>query len=112
MAKAPPPGKTINEASRRFRITLGGETRELSLTDLGPGDDLVARQQTGIPVQPFFEEDRFGPDSLLILWWMARRKNGEKRLKFSEVLAEFPSYAAIEAADPEMVMVEDDSPEA
>ena len=111
MATAPDP-VVETEPNRRFQISLRGRTIELSMEDLGPGDDLVSRQQTGFPVQSFFDETRFGPDSLLILWWMARRKNGETRLKFAEVLAEFPTYKTVTDAGFELELVEEgDSPE-
>lgn len=84
MAKAPRPGQTPNsETAQRvgLKIRLGDVSKILHMNDLGPNDDLAARKQTGLPVTPFFEEDKFGADSLLIMWWMARRKDGEPNLR-------------------------------
>lgn len=101
MALAPVPGVGKRQAAERsgMRITLGGQTYTLHIADLGPQDDLVARKETGLPVTPFFAEDRFGMDSLLIVYWMARRKSGEANLRFQQVLDEFPSYASISDSD-------------
>lgn len=102
MSLAPVPGVGKKAAAERtgMRITLGGRTLTLHTADLGPQDDLVARKETGLPVTPFFAEDRFGMDSLLIVWWMARRKNGgEPNLRFQQVLDEYPSYEAITASE-------------
>lgn len=97
MALAPVPGVGKRQSVERsgMRITLGSRTVTLHLADLGPADDLVARKETGLPVTPFFAEDRFGMDSLLIVFWMARRKSGEPNLRFQAVLDEFPSYNSI-----------------
>lgn len=97
MALAPVPGVGKRQTAERsgMRITLGGRTVTLHLADLGPQDDLVARKETGLPVTPYFAEDRFGMDSLLIVYWMARRKNGEPNLRFQHVLDEFPTYNSI-----------------
>lgn len=94
---APVPGAKKQDAVRRvgIRISVRGLEWTLHLSDLGPADDLVARKETGLPVTPFIQEDRFGMDSLLVLYWTVRRKNGEPTLRFSEVLEEFPSYESI-----------------
>lgn len=117
MATAPTPttapnGTPAGEPTRKLKITLGGAERVLDFAEVGPGDDIVARKETGLAISPFLEENTVGADSVLILWWFARRKNGEPRLTFAEVLAEFPTYQALAEAQPEIVMVEDDRPEA
>lgn len=90
MATAPTPG---SGKSKRLglRITIDGDTRDLYLADLGPADDLRARKECGLPVTQFVSEERFGLDSLAVLWWTARRKTGEPKLKFSEVVKRFPN---------------------
>ena len=108
MAHAPTPGKA---AAKRvaLKITVNGDERVLHLADLGPNDDLLARKETGLPVSQFVTEDSFGLDSLAILWWVARRKNGEPRLKFREVLKTFPTMAeAADAVDIEEIIDGDD----
>lgn len=100
-AHAPRPGQVRKDEANRtgLEITLRGETRTLHLADLGPGDDLESRKQTGLPVAAFMGAETFGPDSLLILWWMARRKSGEPSLRFASVLEEFPSYDELASAE-------------
>lgn len=112
MATAPTPGAATPGPAKTFRMTLSGKTLELDTTQLGPGDDLVSRQQTGFPVTGFLDQAAIGADSLLILWWMARRKNGEPALTFAEVLLEFPSYQAIADANPDLTVAEAGAPEA
>jgi len=117
MAKAPSPGKIERaqaeglidaapladgerpeEKPRYLRLTVGGLTKVIDWASLGPGDDLVSRQQCGIPVSALLGIDQFGGDLLLILWWTARRLNGEPRLTFATVLGEFPTNADLDAA--------------
>lgn len=114
MANAPRPGRARQEEARRqaervaIRITLNGESYTLHIGDLGPQDDLVARKQVGLPVTPFFAEDRFGMDSLLIIYWMARRKSGESTLQFQAVLDEYPTYESVTNAGFQIEALEDD----
>lgn len=112
MATAPTPGAATPAGVKKFRITISDTTLELDTTQLGPGDDLVSRQQTGFPVTGFLDQATIGADSLLILWWMARRKNGEPNLSFAEILLEFPSYQAINDANPDLTVVDTEAPEA
>lgn len=124
MATAPTPGKgpaarAQEEEVQRTAMVIKQGDREwvLAIDDLGPNDDLISRKQTGLPVTPFFEEDKFGADSLMILYWMARRKAGEDRLRYAEVVEEYPSYKAVadagfslEAFEEGSDIVDDDSP--
>lgn len=113
MAKAPTPGKgpaakaQEKEAERSAMvIRCRGNEYVLHVDDLGPQDDLLSRKQTGLPVTPFFEDEKFGSDSLLIMYWMARRKSGEDRLRYQDVINEFPSYKSISEAKFEVEAVE------
>lgn len=100
MGLAPVPGVGRRQQAERtgIRISVGGNTWVLHTSDLGPQDDLISRKETGLPVTPFFSEDRFGMDSLLIMFWVCRRKNGEPNLRFQQVLDEYPSYESIDQA--------------
>lgn len=119
MATAPTPGQARTDAERDlFRrsgivLTWGPENdrREyvLNLGDLGPGDDVRSRKETGFPVSSFFSEDRFGADSVLVLLWMARVKGGEDRLRFAQVLAEYPTFASIAAQNPQIEELTDET---
>lgn len=94
MATAPTPGKQRKQRTG-LQITLGDDTRILYMADLGPHDDMLARKETTMPVSSFVGEDVFALDSVAVLWWMACRKNGQPRLKFREVIKDFPSYAEL-----------------
>jgi len=89
-------------------IVCGDKEYSLDPRDLGPADDLESRRQTGFPVSPFFESERFGSDSLLVLYWTARRKNGEGSLRFDEVLKMFPTMSSIEEAGFEIKSVDEE----
>lgn len=109
MGLAPTPGVGRRQAVERtgVRITIGGESWILHTSDLGPQDDLMARKETGLPVTPFFGEDRFGMDSLLVMLWVARRKAGEQNLRFQQVIDQYPTYESINAAGLEVEAIED-----
>ena len=97
--------------AKKLRLTFDGKVYDISPSQLGPGDDLVTRQQVGFPLMPFLREDVFGADSILILLWTGRRKNGEPNLTFNDVLAEYPTYEALENIDFEIESIDED-PEA
>lgn len=92
MATAPRPGaiERAQAAQRGFKITVDGESLTLRLGDLGPADRMACRAETGIPLGDFLGE-AFESDSIVILWWLARRKHGAPRLKLANVLADFSS---------------------
>lgn len=125
MVKAPRPGVTKKPKRAAIRITVEGDTCTLYMADLSPEDDLLARKETGYPVSPFINDERFGADSFALLWWMARRKRGERRLRFREVLKEMPGvvelgemlddgrieFEAIEEGDEDVIDVEEAGPD-
>lgn len=98
MATAPRPGaiERAQAAQAGFKITVDGETLTLRIGDLGPADRMACRAETAavfgtsIPLGDFLGE-AFESDSIVVLWWLARRKNGARRLKLGNVLADFPS---------------------
>jgi len=94
--------------SRILRITVGGRAYELDVMQLGPGDDRITRAETGLPVSSIIESSTFGADSLLMLFWLARRKAGETALRYTTVEAAYPTFAAIAAAGFELEEVVDD----
>lgn len=94
MGLAPTPGASKRKR-QGVRITIDNDTRDLHLADLGPQDDAISRKETGMPVTSFIDEDTFALDSVAVLWWMACRKNGQPRLKFRDVLKDFPSYSEL-----------------
>lgn len=109
MAKAPTPGVTRQieidqqveaELSRRIRITCTAEnkTYELEFGDLGPREDRISMQQTGFPVSAFFDQDRLGALSVLVLWWTMLRRNGKPNLPFAKVEAKYRDNRRFQAA--------------
>lgn len=109
MAKAPTPGVTRQveidqqveaELSRRIRITCAAEnkTLELEFGDLGPREDRISMQQTGFPVSAFFDQDRLGALSVLVLWWTMLRRNGKPNLPFAKVEAKYRDNRRFQAA--------------
>ena len=130
MAKAPTPKaeprhetKARKEQARRsyLAITIGGERRELWPSKLGPADDDITRRQLGTPISAVIPAILSGDyavagDTLLLLWWITRRKNGEPGLSWRQVLAEFPTNDDLLDAAPDLDLVipdlDEDAPEA
>ncbi len=107
----PLPGETPavspGTAKPFLRITMGGRSLDVHTSQLGPVDDAEARQQTGGPLSPMFEPGYvFGSDTLIALWWFARRRHGEPRLRYRDVVAEFPTVASIYAAEPDITQID------
>lgn len=109
MAKAPTPGASRQieidqqveaELSKRIRITCAAEnkTYELEFGDLGPREDRISMQQTGFPVSAFFDQDRLGALSVLVLWWTMLRRNGKPNLQFAKVEAKYRDNRRFAAA--------------
>lgn len=129
MASAPTPGvgrrmeisaETEKALDVKFRITCAaeGKTLELSLGDLGPRDDLISKRETGYPVTAFFGFEQVTTLSVLIMWWMARRHNGEPNLSWSKVEGAYRDNRRFAAAgfdvwvdDPSDVDGDDPEPE-
>lgn len=115
MAKAPKPGSTPSSSNAQVTgmiIRHGDKEYPLNLEDLGPEDDLVCRRATGMPISPFFGQDVFGTDSLLMMYWFARRKSGDLNLRYEDLLKTFPTFKSVEDADFEIRGIEetDDDP--
>lgn len=109
MAKAPRPGKPREqkEATKRFRITVKGRTLELPAT-LTLNEKMTVRLATGIPFDQFLlSEQRIGEDTVAVLWWLARRANGEPQLAWSAFAGE---WETIDSNDLEVDLVDDDDP--
>lgn len=118
-AKAPRPGVTqrkeeTNAARQVMTIRVRDETRTLALGLLPIKEKLIVRKATGLPFEAFFgSEGSFGEDSLLVMWWLAGRANGDPFLTFTQASDAWPSdlteddlevsvdEPAEEASDPE-----------
>lgn len=78
MATAPRPGvgkrnEAANAARQIMTLTLRGETRQLAIGNIPFSERMVVRKATGLPLEAFTGEDKFGLDTLMVLWWLAGR---------------------------------------
>jgi hypothetical protein len=126
MAKAPTAAQAQRalrgqpkKPGRRVTMTIEGRTLVLDFRTLGPADDAISRAQTGVPISGIemniaAGKYLMGGDTLLIMWWMARRKAGEHNLSFAEVCAQYPTYDVLDnaAVTYDLVGEDDDDPEA
>lgn len=115
MATAPVPGRTRadDEANVILRITMAGKTLELQPAALTLQEKFVIRNSTGMPFEAFFTGgmNSVGEDSVAVLWWLARRANGEPNLPFLTFAEDWkfdPEGFDLEEVTPDEV---DDRPE-
>ena len=113
MATAPRPGagrrqKATEAAQRVLRITVCGETRTLAPDNLPFSEQVAVRKACGgLPFSAFWGDGpTVGVDSLQVMWWLARRANGEPSLQLATVLEEWP-----ETLNPDDFAVELDIPD-
>lgn len=93
------------------RFDWDSRSLEIRFADLGPGDDLVARREIGMPVTAFLTS--FGNDTITVLWWVARRKAGERALTYKQAEKEITSRRPDAKVQMEAIYAEvDTSPEA
>jgi hypothetical protein len=122
MAKAPRPGTVREietdaqveaELSKRIRVTCAAEnkTYELEFGDLGPREDRISMQQTGYPVSAFFDADRLSALSVLVIWWVMLRRNGQPNLQFSKVESKYRDNRRFAAAGFEVQVIDADGNE-
>lgn len=88
MPTAPTPGRVQADAAARVRVrmTIGDKTLEVQPSALSLDEKFVIRNATGLPIEAFFTEGQntIGEDSLAVLWWVARRANGEPHLPWNQ----------------------------
>lgn len=106
MATAPEPGigrkkeeRVTREKAAQSVITIayGEDSLSLAWLNVPIGEQLVVRKATGLPLTAFtmpLADAETGPgvigeDSLLVLWWLARRAKGESQLTFSSAVDEW-----------------------
>ncbi len=115
MAKAPTPGRARTEeaAATTIRMTMGGKTLEVQPAALSLKERFVIRSATGLPFEAFFAggENAVGEDSVAVLWWCARRANGEENLPFAQFMGEWVFDANDFDIEVDEDDGEDDSPE-
>lgn len=95
MATAPTPGAARRdvEHSRVLRMTVNGKTLEFQPSTITLKERFVIRTSTELPFEAFFGEGGrlFGEDSIAVLWWLARRRNGEPGLALLDLMSEWES---------------------
>jgi hypothetical protein len=108
MATAPKPGarRKTQEAAAVVRLTLKGETLEMP-RQITIEERFAVQAATKYPLEFWWsDEDRISDTSLCVLWWLARRHNGEPRLAWKQHLAEWPDDLSPD--DVALEVVEDD----
>lgn len=94
MAKAPRPGKTqATKTARRMMSIRIGEHPSVSIApnNVPMGERLICRKATGFPFEAFWSgEDQVALDSVVVMWWLARRANGEPMLTWTQAQADLP----------------------
>lgn len=113
MAKAAKPGSfDKTEEPRRakpasfFRMRLGATTLEMP-TAIPFKERFAVRAATGLPLEQFWRgEFKIDTDSLLIIWWLIRRYNGEPHLSLAEVEDTWPEQLDVD--DVSFAVIEDD----
>lgn len=96
MAQAPRPGvgarnAAADAAQKVMTITLRGESKRLAIGNVPISERLVVRKATGLPFEAFLGDDKIGLDSIMVLWWLARRGEGETFLTLEQASADFPA---------------------
>lgn len=106
MAQAPRPGvsarkeaeksaqKVMTITLHREVVTAKGrvvpETHTLAPGNLPLRERTIVRKATGLPFSAYWSENAVDLDSILVLWWLARRAAGEVTLTLAVAEEEFP----------------------
>lgn len=113
MVKAPKPGSLADEKGSRQFLRIRVQERELDFVpQIALKEKFALRAATGLPIEAFIPsgtEVGFGSDSLFVLWWLARRQNGEANLPFAQAEAEWPD--TLTADDLDLTLVDLDGEE-
>jgi hypothetical protein len=98
-------------------ITVDGTEYRLNLADLGAPDTVAVRQATGHPLRWWQAQFADGGsdadiDAIAVYVWLSRRRSGEPRLAFVDVLETLDYASKLEVDFGGSTDPEDDSPEA
>lgn len=109
MAKAPRPGKAKGDEKPQFmRLRLKDETLEVSLA-VSLQEAFVIRNATGgLSMESLMAS--FGMDSFAVLWFMARRQNGEPRLAWATFVSDWPTDLGEDDIDIDVVDLDAEPP--
>lgn len=114
MAKAPRPGVSrradaVNAAQTVLRITIRGKSwdfcpNNLTITERGQ----VRKQTGGMAFETYWDgQTAIGLDSVIILWWLARRASGEPDLALTVAEADFLAFDNLTADDLSVEQIDD-----
>lgn len=71
-------------------LTVGGVDYRLTLGNIPLGEKEAVLQQTRRSLEQWTAEEAQGELTIAVLWWLARRAEGERRLTWSEVKDQWP----------------------
>lgn len=119
-AKAPTPGvgrriaiseelKVAEEEWVRVRCGRDGKDVTLRHSSIGPEDERMCEAQAGVNLWRALA-DPSSVTNIAVIYWAARRKNGERKLAFADVVKSFPNVQAVVDADID-IWVSDGEPE-
>lgn len=111
---APRPGQSDEVAAAKsiVRITIKGDTHAFP-TDLSFDDRAQVRRQTGgIPFESYWSgELAIGLDSVQVMWWLARKLDGEPNLLLRTVLETWPAELTEDDIAVDEITLDEDNPE-
>lgn len=112
MATAPRPGvskraEELAESQQLITIEIRRDlthqgrpierVHRIGIANLPMRERIICRKATGLPLTAFWaSEEQIDLDSIVVLWWMARRMNGEATLTFDQAIADWPDDLDIE----------------
>lgn len=100
MATAPRPGVTtrkveVERAQVVLTITVRDDKYRLAIGTVPIKEKQQVRHQTGLPLEAYLGSgDKLGEDSIVVLWWLARRAAGEPSLTWDQAADEWPNDLA------------------
>lgn len=89
----------------------GNRRYELRASHLGPQDEQLCMTQAGLPVWSLFGDGLSSMTGVLALYWMARRKAGEKGLTFAQVAKQYKNLDEFVNAGFSVWVPDDDEPD-
>ena len=112
MTSAPTPGigrrkEAVEAAQLMCTITYDDTTLTFAYNDVPLGDKRDCKVQTGASLERWMDD--VSDVTLCVLWWLARRRNGEPRLHYQAAELEFDGellgavdFGAVEGDSPEV----------
>lgn len=109
MAEAPVPGagehQELLEAARRVLILkVRGIEYRLGLNNIPIQEKLIVRKATGLPYEAYIGDQMFGEDSVVVLFWLARRGAGEPLLTWNQACADWDAMGVDGEKDFEVIL--------